>query len=119
MAEDITEGWFDPGQKNAQLIYFLFFASIVLTAIPAIVGVVFAYMNRGKVGGFIDSHYTWLIRTFWIGLLFSLISVVLLFIGIGFLLGIAVLVWLIIRLVKGIQILGRGESIPNTQTWLI
>ena len=33
---------------------------------PAVVGVIMAYVKRGDVTGtFLDSHYGWLIRTFW------------------------------------------------------
>ncbi|WP_306026119.1 DUF4870 family protein [Oceaniradius stylonematis] len=113
-----TEGWFDAGPRNAQLIYILYFASII-TGLTALVGVVMAYLNRGKAGGYVETHYTWLIRTFWIGILFSLISFILAFVGIGFLLMIAVAVWVIIRLVKGIQALGRGEPISDPLTWWI
>lgn len=113
-----TDGWLDPGPKNAQLVYILYFVSLLL-GITALVGVVIAYMNRGKLGGYVDSHYTWLIRTFWIGILYSLISLVLAFLLIGFLLFIAVAVWFIIRLVKGLQSLGSGEPIPDPQSWLI
>ncbi len=40
--------------------------------------------NRGKVGGIYDSHYTYAIRTFWIGCLYSLISLVLTFLFMAF-----------------------------------
>ena len=113
-----ADGWFDPGTKNAQLIYILFFAGVI-TGLTVLIGVVMAYINRGKLGGYIDTHYTWLIRTFWIGLLFSFISGLLMVLGIGFLLIFAVVIWAIIRLVKGIQALGRGEPIADTQTWWI
>lgn len=113
-----TASWFDAGPKNAQLIYILFFLSIFV-GLTSIIGVVMAYLNRGKAGGYVETHYTWLIRTFWIALLFSLISAVLIFVGIGFLLMIAVFVWAIVRLVKGIQRLGRGEPIADPQTWWI
>ena len=113
-----ADGWFDPGTKNAQLIYILFFAGVI-TGLTVLIGVVMAYINRGKLGGYIDTHYTWLIRTFWIGLLFSFISGLLMVLGIGFLLIFAVAIWAIIRLVKGIQALGRGEPIADTQTWWI
>jgi len=113
-----TEGWFDPGPKNAQLIYILYFVSI-LVGLTALVGVILAYMNRGKAGGYVESHYTWLIRTFWMGLLFSFVAAILIFIGIGFLLFLAIFVWLVIRMIKGIQALGRGEPIANPQSWWI
>ncbi|TIV06568.1 MAG: hypothetical protein E5V94_12120, partial [Mesorhizobium sp.] len=71
-----TDRWLEPGQTNALVIYILYLAGLVI-GITGIVGIVLAYINRGKAGGFVESHYTFLIRTFWIGLLYALISVVL------------------------------------------
>ncbi|WP_371326952.1 DUF4870 family protein [Stappia sp. ES.058] len=64
------------------------------------------------------SHYTYLIRTFWIGLAGALVSALLMMVGIGFLLMIALVVWLIVRCVKGLQWISRGEPVPNPETWL-
>lgn len=110
--------WLEPGASNVQLIYILFFLGFVV-GITAIVGVILAYVNRGKTNDYVETHYTWLIRTFWIGVLFSVISVVLSIVAIGILLGIATFIWLVIRLIKGLQALGRNEPIANPLTWWI
>lgn len=110
-------GWMDPGKQNAQLVYILYLVGLAI-GISVIVGVVFAYINRGKSADWIDTHYTYAIRTFWIGLLYSLICMVLAIVGIGFLLMIAVLVWYVIRCIKGIQLLARNEPVANVDTWL-
>ncbi len=83
------------------------------------IGIVLAYVNRGKAGGFVESHYTFLIRTFWIGLLYALISVVLMMLVVGFLLMFVVAVWFIARCVLGLQALQRGEPVKNPQSWLL
>lgn len=113
-----TDSWMSPGPKNVQLIYILYFVS-VLIGFTSIIGLVMAYLNRGKVGGFVETHYTWLIRTFWIALLYTLVAIVLAFVAIGFILMFAVAIWAIIRLVKGIQAIGRNEPIPDPLTWWI
>ena len=113
-----TDRWLEPGKTNIQVIYVLYLASMIV-GITSIIGVVIAYMNRGKAGGWIESHYTWAIRTFWMGLLYSLISAVLMIVGIGFLLIIAVAIWAIIRIVKGLQKAARDEAIDDPETWLI
>ena len=110
--------WLDPGHRNAQLIYILFFLGFI-TGITVLVGVVLAYVNRGKADSYVETHYTWLIRTFWMGLLLSFVSALLSIILIGFLLMIAVAVWVLVRLVKGLQLLSRNEDIPDPETWLI
>ena len=42
-----TDKWLEPGKANLQAIYILYLVSL-LTGITAIIGVVLAYMNRGK-----------------------------------------------------------------------
>ena len=113
-----TDRWLEPGKTNIQVIYVLYLASMIV-GITSIIGVVIAYMNRGKAGGWLESHYTWAIRTFWMGILYSLVAAVLMIVGIGFLLIIAVAIWAIIRIVKGLQKAARDEAIDDPETWLI
>ncbi len=113
-----TDRWLEPGATNVQVIYILYLASFVV-GITAIAGVVIAYINRGKAGGWVESHYTYLIRTFWIGLLYGLVSVILMFVLIGILLALATAVWFIARCVIGLQALGRGEPIKNPESWML
>jgi len=113
-----TDRWLEPGQTNALVIYILYLTSLVI-GVTGIVGIVLAYLNRGKAGGFVESHYTFLIRTFWIGLLYALISVVLMMLVIGFLLIFAVAVWFIVRCILGLQALQRGEPVKNPQSWFL
>jgi uncharacterized membrane protein len=112
------DGWMAPGGKNVQLVYILYLASFFV-GLTGIIGLVIAYLNRNKAGGYVETHYTWLIRTFWIGLLFSLISALLMFVGIGFLLFFAVAIWVVVRLVKGLMALGKSQPIPDPQSWLV
>ncbi|MCY6382278.1 DUF4870 domain-containing protein [Hoeflea prorocentri] len=113
-----AESWIGPGQKNAQLIYILYLVGLMLP-VTTIVGIVLAYMNRGNSEEWIDSHYTYAIRTFWIGILYAFISFLTAFILIGFLLGIAAAVWFIVRCVIGLQAITRSEPVKNVETWLV
>jgi len=110
-------GYMEPGGKNVTLIYILYLLSIIV-GITSIVGVVFAYLNKGQAAEWIESHYTYQIRTFWIGLLYGVIGFVLTFVFIGILVLIATLVWYIIRCIKGLQLAGRNEGVSNPRTWL-
>ena len=113
-----TAGFLEPGKSNLQLIYILYLAGLIVGITP-LVGIVLAYMNRGAASGAYESHYAWAIRTFWIGLLYGLLSIVLSILIVGALLAIATVVWWIIRCVVGLRQLGRNEPIKNPQSWLI
>jgi uncharacterized membrane protein len=108
----------EPGATNIQVIYVLYLIGFVVGVTP-LIGIVMAHLNSGKAEGWISTHYTWAIRTFWIGLLYGFASFILMFIGIGFLLALAVAVWVIVRCVLGLQAVGRGEPMKNPQSWLI
>ena len=113
-----TDRWLEPGSTNALVIYILYLASLVI-GVTGIVGIVLAYINRGKAGGFVESHYTFLIRTFWIGLLYALISVALMMVAIGVVLMFAVAVWFIARCILGLQALQRGEPVKDPESWFL
>jgi uncharacterized membrane protein len=111
-------GIFDAGRANVQLIYGLYLASFV-TGLTAIVGIIFAHINREKAAGWTESHYVYAIRTFWIGVLYGVIAAVLTIVLIGVVIGVAAAVWFIVRCVKGLIAAGNREPIPNPTTWWI
>jgi uncharacterized membrane protein len=113
-----TDRWLEPSKLNLQIIYILYLASFVI-GISGIVGIVLAHLNRGKSEPWLESHYTWAIRTFWLGLLGALISVVLMIVMIGMLTMLLVGIWIIVRTIIGLQKLNRNEPIANPQSWLI
>lgn len=112
------ERWLDPGVTNMQVIYFLYLAGFVIGVTP-LIGVVMAYINRGRSPSWIETHYTWAIRTFWIGLLYGLIGVILTFVLVGIVVLIAVAVWYVVRCIIGLQAISRGEPIKNPQHWIV
>ena len=113
-----TDRWLEPGPTNVQVIYASYLLGFVIGVTP-LIGIVIAYMNRGKAGDWIETHYTWAIRTFWLGILYGLVAFFLSIVVIGFLLMLAVAVWVIVRVVVGLQMVGRGEPIRNPESWLI
>lgn len=112
-----TNDMVQPGASNVQLIYILYLVGIIV-GITTLIGVVMAYINRGKYAGWLDSHYTFLIRTFWIGFLYSIIGALTTVIIIGFLILLFTVIWFIVRMIKGLQALGRKEPIANPQSWM-
>ncbi|RCS25163.1 hypothetical protein DUT91_03805 [Phyllobacterium salinisoli] len=113
-----TGGWLEPGAQNIQAIYFLYLAGLAIGVTP-LIGIVMAYLNRGKAGGWIETHYSWAIRTFWIGIFYGFIATLLMVVGIGFLLIPVVIIWLIVRCIVGLQAVSRGEALKNPQSWIL
>lgn len=113
-----TDRWLDPGKTNLQVIYVLYLAGFVI-GISALVGIVLAHLNRGKSEPWLETHYTWAIRTFWIAVGAGFISLILTIVAIGFLLMLAVAIWVIVRCVIGLQLVSRNEPIRDPQSWLI
>ncbi|MBV6651279.1 DUF4870 family protein [Hoeflea alexandrii] len=113
-----TDRWLEPGKTNLQVIYILYLVSFVI-GISGLVGIVLAHLNRGKSEAWLESHYTWAIRTFWLGLLGAFVSMLLMIVMIGMLTMLLVALWIVIRTVVGLQKLGRNEPIDNPQSWLL
>jgi uncharacterized membrane protein len=86
---------------------------------PSIIAVILNYVKRSEVRGtWLESHFTWQIRTFWIALVWAavvaLVSAPLMFVIIGFgtfALGMFVLgVWAIYRIARGWLRLKENQS---------
>ena len=75
---------------------------LVPVVLPWLVGVVIDYIKRDDARGtWLESHFTWQIRTFWWSLLWAVIGGILLLVLIGWLVLAATAVWIIYRIVKG------------------
>ncbi len=102
---------------NAKLIYVLYLASLIF-GITSLIGLVMAYVNQTDSGDPINSHYQFQIRTFWIGLLIGIIGGITTLILIGWLILLFLMLWLIIRCVKGLKIISEGKPIENPKSWM-
>ncbi len=103
--------------RTANLIYILYLLSLIF-GITSLVGLVMAYINKGDAPEWVQSHYRFQIRTFWIGLLYLAIGSLLTLIYIGWLLVLLWYVRLIVRCARGMRRLSRAEAHPNPRGWL-
>lgn len=102
--------------RTANLVYVLYLAGLVV-GITQLIGLVVAYVNRSDAPDWVASHYRLQIRTFWIGWLYGLITLFLSVLVIGWALIPVLLVWYIVRMVKGMKYLARGAPYPNPASW--
>lgn len=107
----------DPAANNARLVYILYLVGIVI-GLTGIVGLVMAYIYKSDAPEWVQSHYQFQIRTFWIGLLYLFLGVLLSLIIIGYFILLFWMVWLIIRCIKGMKFLDNNEAHPEPTAWL-
>lgn len=111
--------WFRPSVVNAKLIYAAYLAALAIP-LMAVVGVVFAHLARRRSPpAWLMSHYTFQVRTFWIGLAANVVAWVLSFIGIGLLLFPLIAIWLVARAVKGLIRVAQRSEIENPNSFFI
>jgi uncharacterized membrane protein len=88
------------------------------TVITALVGVVIAHIKVDDADPVLQSHYRFLIRTFWIGLLYNVIGLPLCLVLIGFPILAWWFIWSLIRIVKGMLLISEHKPIANPGSWL-
>jgi uncharacterized membrane protein len=94
-----------------------FIVTAFLTGWPSIIAVIINYVKRSEVRGtFLDSHFSWQIRTFWWALLWCAISGLLIITLVGALIGVPLLaltgVWVVYRIVRGWLALVSNKPMP-------
>ena len=77
-----------------------------LTGWPSIIAIIINYVKRSEVRGtWLDSHFSWQLRTFWFALLWLVVGAILFATVVGipvaFVLWIATGIWVVYRLIRG------------------
>jgi uncharacterized membrane protein len=106
-----------PAKKGAAKIVYILYLVSLLFGITGIIGVVMAYINKDDAPEWLQTHYQFQIRTFWIGALFIFLGSILSVILIGWFLLLFWVVWLIVRSVKGMKALDEEKAIDNPTRW--
>lgn len=100
----------DSMKNLAVAVYILQALSFFVGGITGLAGVIINYIKMDEVQGtWIEPHFRWQVRTFWIGLLWGIIGFVTSFIIIGWFILLAVAIWVIYRIVKGALALNDGR----------
>lgn len=94
-----------------------FIVTAFLAGWPSIIAVILNYAYRREAAGtYLDSHFSWQIRTFWTALVLVLIGVLVAFTLIGLPLAWGIWVgtglWVIYRIVRGWIALADGKPMP-------
>lgn len=106
----------DLATTRAAYIIYILYMIICIPALP-VLGIIFAYIFENDAKSILKSHYIYLIRSFWMGLLYFSISGLSILLMIGIVLLPLCIIWWLIRIVKGLKSLMRNEPIANPKTW--
>ncbi len=96
--------------------------ALILTAFlsgwPSIIAVILNYVKRADVRGtWLDSHFSWQIRTFWYALLWLVVGGILFvtFVGIpvAIVLWLATGIWVLYRIIRGWLALSSRNALPS------
>ena len=92
----------DKELKTLATVVYALQAAGFFVGLTWIVAVVINYVKRDDVrGSWLESHFSWQIRTFWWGLLWAVVGGILALVVVGFAVLFADAVWIIYRIVKG------------------
>lgn len=94
------------------------YALAAVTGFPMLVGVIVAYIARGEAPTWLQSHYTFLIRTFWYLIALVIVGAALAFFLVGFVLLWVLPLWLVVRVVRGWLLLENRKPVPDPESWL-
>lgn len=88
--------------RDLALLVYVLQAVGFLVPLTWVIGVVINYLKIDDArNSWLETHFNWQLRTFWLGLAGMVVAWLLMIVKIGVLVGIAVTVWAIYRVVKG------------------
>ena len=100
-----------------RIIYVLHLVGLITGGITAIAGVILAHLNAGDAPPPLREHFRFQYRTFWIGLLYSVIAGITTLAFIGWLVMVFATAWWIIRCARGLTALNRDVAPARVDSW--
>jgi len=102
---------------SAKAVYILLIISTIV-GLTGIIALIMAYVLKDDSADWLQTHYRFQIRTFWIGLLYATIGLITFGIVIGYFILLFTLIWFIIRCTKGLKQLENNQPVKNVESWL-
>ncbi|TDV28513.1 putative membrane protein [Paraburkholderia caballeronis] len=100
------------------VLYALYAVYWLTGGISVLVAIIINYLKRDEAAGTpYEAHFTWQIRTFWLGLAGHLIGVALFIVVIGIPILWAVAIWTLYRIIKGWLYLYDSKPLLNPRGW--
>lgn len=110
---------FDTPRYNSSMRIIIVICNLLSIVGFGLVGVIVAYLKRADARGTLwETHITYIIRTFWLGVLGIVIGCATSFLGIGILIAFLAGLWWLIRSVNSLLKAIDDRPIPNPKTLL-
>ncbi|WP_339804370.1 hypothetical protein [uncultured Marinobacter sp.] len=101
----------DPARNLAVAVYILQGLALFIGGLSALAGVVINYVKLDDVRNtWIEAHFRWQIRTFWLALAWTVVGIITLFILVGWFILLGTAIWFIYRVVRGALALNDGRA---------
>ncbi len=106
--------------RSIVLVSYILMAVGAFVGLTAVIAVIICHIKRAEaVATIYESHYTWLIRTFWWSLLGGIIGAITTpLLGIGVVISFVVWVWFMYRIVKGFLSFNERRPMADPQAWV-
>jgi uncharacterized membrane protein len=113
--------------RQIALIVYVLYCIGYFVGITWLIGVIIAHIQYRTAAEpaaardadpLLASHYRFQIRTFWIGLLYLVVGILLTFVVIGVLVLLWWLIWTLVRNIKGVLALNDDRPIADPGSWL-
>lgn len=115
------------------VVYVLYLVGFITAGLTTLVGLIMAYALKGNAGERAFSHYVFLIRTFWLALLWLLIACAIFVVGLPLaiiLIGIPLLLlakliwaltalWFLVRCIVGLIAAAGDQPYARPRAWII
>jgi uncharacterized membrane protein len=99
--------------KTLTTVIYALYALSMFAGISAIVAIVLNYIKIDDARGtWLESHFSWQIRTFWWSVVWAVVGGLTVFILIGFVVWGVAFVWFVYRIAKGWLNLNDGKPMP-------
>ena len=109
-----TSGGFD---MNRPTIISLLYLSSFILGVTALIGVILAFVWKGEPHeDWEATHYQYLINTFWIGLVGTIVGIVTMIVLVGFLVLLATMALCVVRSVLSLMNAQKRQAMPNPGT---
>ncbi|MFN4287821.1 MAG: DUF4870 family protein [Brevundimonas sp.] len=98
--------------------YALAIGAIPTLGVGLVLGLIVAWLFRGGATPWLQTHYTYLIRTLIAAVIVGLVAVILLLVGIGIFIAFVLALWMLARGIHGALRLSAGQPIRDPRSWL-